>query len=1074
MIILYNDVFNQRVKLNDKYEKMYSDLNQNTRTAPEWLPYVTLDGKKQGLVFFGKRNEMLEFLKNKKQVDNFMSKYRNRQKLPLDLTSLTDFYKMNDSAIPLENRFQYLYLVEDRAANHFKFLVPSVNNIYLNTNIKNALIPALFKSYETTDLVQLNNLYVGKDLIEKINSDIFEHKGHILYNLFFGFNNFLIQNETEFKKGATEGLNVRELKILLDIRQNNIKKYVRLINKSNIKCSNDYDEFIDELSQIKNTTELIQNYQQYYAKYEELRMKFAVCENIELLLDDTVYASLNETCNNIILSREDSLTCPYVEVCDTLLHAIKNNKIQNNLLSYINTIKSENKVCYPNTPSYGNYDKPITNLYEEYMPEWYKFVESNDITQAHKYRQTVIGDRAFTNFIRKCSLLFRSDPFMLMRVNINNVSWNEIINKIIIGCMAQRDITFAIRIIGEVNFNRYRRIKINPEEDILIGSMINKHTSTNNQDFLDHKLLYYNVKSKNFINNTNFRSLSTYHSHLSSESFKVLYIELTLLYYFEQDQGIKLYYYKISNTSESIVLVSKFTIDQINEKYVELGFSAEESKIILGRLEQVELKRDNNKLFYFEKVNLQLGSTKQSSLQKGGKNLDISKYSEIKKAVHLEKLDTEFNVNFSKTNKTFDTEIFPIKKFTKLIKKIESLKELLSDTTLIYNNLAAFKFFIIPLRSHSLISATSQELLSVKNLDVMNKKVKEMLNNLEQYDFNILTYNPNFYLLSVATSINKYSMILNKDNALVFCKNVMPIYTVDQFDINKIIVCNFTNNIDPKFNKEIETYTEKKDYIYVNSISSPMNTDTIDEINELIKKKNLNISFALLDLWLNIPELVNVRSVYTFQTNLSALYVILDNLMVGGDLIIFFPIITNKLVFDFFIYVASLFEQAYIEPNSSYITFSVSLVFKSYLGDYNKKMFRKVIKKMFKYDPSGGNNYEITSTNEQNILDIEYKSKSPPKKYLATIIKPLETPSIDYYSYKSMMSQFIRNYLSIVETAKNIHFNKENPEFMQLLIKNNLRNSYEFAIKYGLKLNKELDFTKLVEMFKIEDETKLE
>jgi len=591
-------VFKQKIKLDQKNIKIYENLlkkkiNRYTNFSElEWLPYVFKYNNQPTNIYFNKREDMVEFIKNKKMVDDFMDQYRDRNKLPIDLTSYIDFYKMYQENEPLEKRYKYIYLKNENAKNHFPQVIASIQNI---SNLDRILIPASNKIYMQNNIIKFGSLNVTDDIIEFINSNTNleqSDKGYIIYNLFFAPGNLSLIKKEEFKKNATTGLNKEELKLLLDIRKNNIQKYIRLLEGLDAKCKDELLNFANNLSELRNINEFLENYQYYFLEYEKLRKKFILCENIyTLFIDAKNYDNVKDECNNTVFYKQDLINYQYTDACEDFSKYIKDDIVRNNLINYIKNQTKNNESNYKYNPNIQ------IEFFEEYMPEWYKFIENKQFEEAYNVRQTLLGENIGTTYLKYCSFMFRSDAFFPAYINLSYVSWDETVNKMFIACLLQKDIVFPLKIIGDIHVTRYKKPNIT-SADVLCFSYIKKKNQ-NNKESLDHKLLYYNKNTKRFSNNTNFRGLSALYFNASSESFKVLYTEITLLYYFEQDQGIKLYYYRINTNN---VLVSKYDFNEIYNKYINLGFSTEETNTILNKLERVEIKRDHNKLFYFEKI----------------------------------------------------------------------------------------------------------------------------------------------------------------------------------------------------------------------------------------------------------------------------------------------------------------------------------------------------------------------------------------------------------------------------------------------------------------------------------------
>ncbi|ARF10724.1 hypothetical protein Hokovirus_2_251 [Hokovirus HKV1] len=1077
MLEIYNDIFKQKIILDEKNIKIYENLlgkkiNQHTKISElEWLPYVHSYANQNANIYFNKRQDMIEFIKNKKIVDNFMNKYRDRNILPLDLTSYIDFYKMYQENEPLEKRYKYIYLKNKEAYLHFPKLAASMQNML---SLNRILIPASNKIYTLNDTIKFGSFYVTNDIIEFItNNKNLENidKGYIIYNLFFAAGNLSLLKKEEFAKNATTGLNTEELKLLLDIRKNNIQKYIRLLKGLDTNCEDQLLNFVNILGKIQNINDFLENYQYYFLEYDKLRRKLILCEDIQkLFLNEDDYDNIKDECNNTIFHKQDLIDYQYTDACEDFAKYIKTDIVKNNLLDYI---KKQRK----NTSNY-KYDPNIQiEFFEEYMPEWYKFIENKQFEEAYKVRQTLLGENSKTTYLKYCSLMYRSDPFFPMSINLSYVSWDETVNKLVISCLLQKDIIFPIKLIGDIHVTRYKKTDIT-DADVLLFSYV-KIIKQNNKTSLDHKLLYYNKIAKGFINTTNFRGLGTY--NFDSEAFKVLYTEISLLYYFEQDQGIKLHYYRINTNN---VLVSKYNFDEIYKKYIELGFTIEETDRILNKLEQVEIKRDHNKFFYFEEI--------KKTNQEGGKiNLDdikISYKSLQQQVIPLNKISTTFDIKFSLESKLFDKEIFPIKKYFKLLKKRKHLNNKMGDNFFLYENLGYFFGFLLPMQNYvhthdkahdskyklltyrNLLNSNpeNKKSLSFKNLTINNPKIKKIFDSIEKNNFSIVKYSPYTFMFSLSTFLNKYCNIGKNDNILILCKTAFMPRTMQLYDFKNMVICNYTYNImNTFFEKSIDAFVEENKNVYKHSINESFDMKCIKSINEKIKDHNIPISVGLIDLWINHEKITSGRGTLCLQINLSCIYVVLSNLIIGGDLFIHYPYITNKLVYNFFIYIASLFENSKIISTYLHNSFSIILYYKSYLGNFDFDKFKEIIEKMYLYDASAGLNYQVTNTNEKYLLNIE-DANVIHGNYLKSIVVCEESSDLLYYLYKQMITTVIKQYTQVLNNAYYIYKNREDKTIMKNIIKKNLKYSYKFAIANKFELDPNISFKPLESMWKIE------
>src|SRR3972149_2516943 len=123
--IIYNPILKENIFLNKESFDIYQ-----TKIKEGYLPYQSLDMRKQGTVRFAKEDKLVKFLENKQDFEQKMNNIIiNRN---FDLTSNIDIFKMNR---PDENyNFKYLIQLDKNVEYHIKDIVNIIQNYKFDTD----------------------------------------------------------------------------------------------------------------------------------------------------------------------------------------------------------------------------------------------------------------------------------------------------------------------------------------------------------------------------------------------------------------------------------------------------------------------------------------------------------------------------------------------------------------------------------------------------------------------------------------------------------------------------------------------------------------------------------------------------------------------------------------------------------------------------------------------------------------------------------------------------------------------------------------------------------------------------
>lgn len=251
-----------------------------------------------------------------------------------------------------------------------------------------------------------------------------------------------------------------------------------------------------------------------------------------------------------------------------------------------------------------NTDTKNVSLFD-YMPELKQRMIMKDYANAFMFRTLFIGNINLTHEItRNCSLLLRADPFVQFRWKLPNISHSMELNKSVIYCQMNKDMIFPMAVIdtNSIRMTSY----FNTSDDVLLGTLVITFDNTDKPVVL---YVYYSRKGQR-PKLTNYRSNFVLGPRRVFDIYNTLWIELQTLYYYDQP----LFFYKIKNTS--IIVVSKYNIQIIKEKYKQLQYTDNQIDTIINNLIQVQLyKNQDDKSFTFKLINLSGGHNKYNKIK---------------------------------------------------------------------------------------------------------------------------------------------------------------------------------------------------------------------------------------------------------------------------------------------------------------------------------------------------------------------------------------------------------------------------------------------------------------------------
>ncbi|ARF10284.1 hypothetical protein Hokovirus_1_163 [Hokovirus HKV1] len=1135
------------------YTKIYPRDYKNM----EILPLQIMENNVNKIHYFP-RIVLKTFINNITETLNILEPYYNKYPngIVIDKPKLRDLFKMHNQNQFIAEDYKYIYQVDKTLINSFDNILQVANIFYDKTfinkyKIRNVFIPCNnLKDYKPSILLNLTDEYINKNSIGSTlildidyfikylthleNTNIIGKNtiGKTIINLFNRIynNNILTTLELEYdlEYKPTYGFKKNHIDMLINVINEyylhylNVSKYSKKIAKLDIKdaesCMNIRNKFNNILEKdilngyINNNIDINRLYNKFKKMYDILSACHFKLQGLDSFQDKNMKNYKYDNCENRSFTPPDEPKSLMLNTCDTILKEFKlvnDDKLNDTLKRHINNKISELKESgnyanpgnFASLPQYewSEEDMQRFKAYEYnliYMPEWIKYVLDNDFDSANNYKQVILGkvyNRTFLDFNVGCNIIFSSRPFVQSEY-MSMIAWSVPVNKVTIACLMKKDMIFPFRIIELVPaIIKYPKLAPNEEYNIYIGSILSRFEELQR---VEHQMVYLNYDN-NGLRFTNNKNSASYHYSVSDSSFSVTYIELTMLMYLEQDLGIKPYFYKIKNTnlnSDPSVLVSRYSPEEIINKYNALGFNGLE---IINTLEQVTLKRDEYKNFYYETINTSQNTMqnknyhsqnndrlnyKKHNLKGGDKGSNIinqltrNKVKNILEHQNISNNETlimtniydninityKWDVIFSYQNKLINNKIFSYKKYQKHINKLAILNNKFGSQMGKMCNLMS-KFLFIKMYSRDInyfyIKNGEGNFLTQNITKNVNDYEKNILKLLDTYNLHsILKYNINDMLSFVFYMwFDDYNIFSSEENVALLSKNCkildgLMFYNKHHSSIKNIDFYLFTYSVHENIIKENTTYLNDNNINYT-VIEKPV------ILLEPIKNKKYSV--LIIDYILYIGKLNNYRSNVYMYGLISCLNYLFNTLIIGGTLILYMPIISSLMGFHFISYLSSLFDEIIFSSRvDNCIPSLMIVILKNYKGTLNINEFDNLVTEIKKYNLDDGYNYRATNIKEIKKLglEIENKKTNQSEKYLTNIVSPINTESLDYLynAYKTFTNQiFIKQY-KFLKNIELLYNNINNPEYISLHILNSLNYAIAIAIKYDLELNDDL------------------
>lgn len=537
------------------------------------VPYQSSYMRKSAKLMFADKDLFMKFIISKQKASRYsrvyeVSKYSTNN--PID----SDFHKLGIN-------YEYIYDIDPNTIRYTESLYNVFDWITLNNfELRKKF---LFVPYITTNITSQSisrHNYFDRVFIAD-NSQFIKSYGESRGEIIYLLNNYFdsLQNmEKLIGYDDISNIIAIEYKKAYGLDEADIMKKIKARNDA-IKLSYIYKNIpaINKLPTVDDCNEIRQQYIDKLKMYDIIQYKQdddkdrIQCES--LLLKEPLWDNIDSinSCKHKYMSYDDTPDgSSFVSYCYDLLRIYDNYEIKDKLFKMIPK-PIENKVRISRTIKQDDPDVQKFRIFDFYMPEWRHHMLNDDFDKAFDSRQMIISSSNLTYFLRQCSKIFRSDPFVSKSYNIPGIIHDVTWNKVVIACIAQSDLLFPIRIVdaGSIeNLSMYRRFEIDDKYEY-IGAMVTD--MCNGKDYINNTYyISYVYKYNNKLRMTNFRG-NVLTNGTILEYIRALYLELTVLKYYSKDIGTHLYFYKYIYDDGKMfdVYVSKYNKIQITKQYKE-------------------------------------------------------------------------------------------------------------------------------------------------------------------------------------------------------------------------------------------------------------------------------------------------------------------------------------------------------------------------------------------------------------------------------------------------------------------------------------------------------------------------
>jgi hypothetical protein len=279
----------------------------------------------------------------------------------------------------------------------------------------------------------------------------------------------------------------------------------------------------------------------------------------------------------------------------------------------------------------------------------------------------------------------------------------------------------------------------------------------------------------------------------------------------------------------------------------------------------------------------------------------------------------KWNIKYEKTNKNFDDILFPIELYQKYLSIILDLSQRIGDDFFGIADIVLPYTYLTFNRPHIIAGYTDEQIKKIYDDQIIelvdSRKIIYEIIYKNNKKTPILVYK--FYDVDSIIYCEIFNFIIKKEKdskIMIVSRNKYALDAIiyyQKYVINYFIPDNVSMIIFPNKNYEKIVNLAKDSDIKTQMFDEKLMVDDI-KMNNLI----------IIDVSMYIRELYFAKTNYIFQQLLPICILSLQKLKHGGHLIINLWHITNKMVFNFILYLTTLFESSFIHK-TQLINYSV-------------------------------------------------------------------------------------------------------------------------------------------------------
>jgi hypothetical protein len=418
----------------------------------------------------------------------------------------------------------------------------------------------------------------------------------------------------------------------------------------------------------------------------------------------------------------------------------------------------------------------------------------------------------------------------------------------------------------------------------------------------------------------------------------------------------------------------------------------------------------------------------------------------------------DWNPIFDKSDKIFD-DVYPIDKHFKTYNMVDNLSDVIGKY--IHDDFGELGNALLKTGTWTIGKYYGDEYAKLRERDAKDIASNKGIvwdregNFISKERRHVLKYVfEDFNSIRIFLTLRNFDLYTKGDHILVFGRNmklldgIVYFLKYNKFSAPSNNITFYSYEYQSYISSKIPKIVEKERLEHV-KIIDPLNNNNINKYKKTIPDKKIGI--IVIDVVINIPNLLYSRTNYSFQTIFSLLLLTLPKLKDSGSLILDTIAPTNKMVFNFYLYLATFFDSAFIYPHSDVqkSIINISFVFVGYKGSSNISFddWEKFNNNMYIHDPNGGHDYTVSNEYEKPLFNKKIHNHNE-RMYVTKIVDIANlTPELTglYDNYRALANVELDLIAYRNQKLYNHYVNRDDKQY----IKNVVNNVYIQAIQYA-------------------------